>query len=106
MITAAAGAKADANGAAAANGTAKPHSSIPGFKALDVDTVRDYIAERQALSERVGPSDSRADWKASHIACTPFFNPCCSILLSSPCFGQDPQHCIRQGLRAGITETW
>jgi hypothetical protein len=42
-----------------------PVSTISGFRALDAETVKDYLAEREELGSRVGPSDSKASWKVS-----------------------------------------
>lgn len=43
-------------------------SDIPGFYALDVDTVKDYLAERPNLCKLLGSPDSKAEWKV-RIAC-------------------------------------
>lgn len=39
-----------------------PTSKIPGFRALNLETVKDYVAERPDLGERVGPSGSKDSW--------------------------------------------
>ena len=39
-----------------------PPSSIRGFKALDVDTVKEYLAEREDMCRLVGPSGSQDCW--------------------------------------------
>ena len=41
-------------------------SSVKGFRALDVNTVIDYLAERRDLATRVGPSGSHASWQVQH----------------------------------------
>ena len=41
-------------------------SSIKGFRALDVNTVVDYLAERKELATRVGPSGSHSSWQVQH----------------------------------------
>lgn len=43
-------------------------SSIPGFYALDLSTVKDYLADRPALGARVGPAESKSGWQVSHQA--------------------------------------
>lgn len=45
-----------------ANGGPLPASSIRGFKALDVDTVKEYLLKRADLCKLVGPSGSQASW--------------------------------------------
>ena len=57
-----------ANGHAEENGHAggsKLVSSIPGFRALDTHTVKDYLAEKPHLAQRLGPAGSKAQWEAS-----------------------------------------
>lgn len=44
-------------------GQAKPASSIPGFFALDTETVKDYLASHQGLAARIGPAEGKASWK-------------------------------------------
>ena len=56
-----AGALSTANGAAA---TSQIRSPIPGFYALDLETVMDYLADRPDLCKRVGPADTKAQWQA------------------------------------------
>ncbi len=44
-----------------------PTSKIPGFRALNLETVKDYVAERPDLGERVGPSGSKDSWTVSFL---------------------------------------
>ena len=37
--------------------------STDGFVALDVDTVKDYLARVPHLAEQLGPQDSKSDWQ-------------------------------------------
>ncbi|CAK0750881.1 hypothetical protein CVIRNUC_002025 [Coccomyxa viridis] len=50
----------------AENGHSMP-SSVKGFRALDVNTVVDYLAERRDLATRVGPSGSHASWQVREV---------------------------------------
>ncbi|CAL8462461.1 g1994 [Coccomyxa elongata] len=51
------------------NGTSSsvPTSKIPGFRALDTETVKDYLAERPDLGGHVGPSDSKDAWTVREV---------------------------------------
>ena len=50
--------------AAALPGSAQePSSSTPGFRALDAEGVRGYLAADPELAQRVGPEGSEADWQ-------------------------------------------
>ncbi|BDA46322.1 probable methylthioribose-1-phosphate isomerase at N-terminal half [Coccomyxa sp. Obi] len=51
------------------NGTSSslPTSNIPGFRALNTETVKDYLAERPDLSDRVGPSHSKDAWSVREV---------------------------------------
>lgn len=40
-----------------------PTSSVRGFRALDVDSVREYLAEREDLATRLGPRGSESSWQ-------------------------------------------
>ena len=53
------------NGLTQENGDAEHVSSIPGFYALDLDKVKDYLAERPSLCKRVGPAESKVQWQVS-----------------------------------------
>ena len=53
-----------------ANGTHKAGkdesgSTIPGFYALDLETVKDYLADKPELCKLLGPANSKPQWKAS-----------------------------------------
>ena len=48
-------------------------SSVKGFRALDVNTVVDYLAERRDLATRVGPSGSHSSWQVRGMILT-----CCT----------------------------
>ncbi len=50
-----------------------PTSSIRGFRALDVDSVKEYLVEHEDLATRLGPSDSQSSWQV--LAQTPRFLP-------------------------------
>ena len=39
----------------------------PGFKVLDTTTMREYVAQHEALYSRVGPLESSASWTVSEI---------------------------------------
>ena len=56
-----------AEGADAGAVTSVPTSKIPGFRALNLETVKDYVAERPDLGERVGPSGSKDAWTVSFL---------------------------------------
>ena len=47
------------------NGNHTHASSIPGFYALDLETVKDYLADRPDLGKRVGPQKSKSDWQVT-----------------------------------------
>ena len=38
-------------------------SSIPGFYALDLESVKDYLASRPDLCKRLGDCDSKDEWQ-------------------------------------------
>lgn len=40
-------------------------SNIPGFYALDLETVKDYLAEKSDLCKLLGPPDSKSDWQVN-----------------------------------------
>ncbi len=40
-------------------------SKIPGFYALDLETVKDYLAGKPELCKLLGSADSKAQWKVS-----------------------------------------
>jgi hypothetical protein len=46
-------------------GKETPKSTVKGFRALDVDSVREYLAEREDLAARVGPNGSQSSWQVS-----------------------------------------
>ena len=53
-----------------ANGTHKSAgdgagSIIPGFYAVDVETVKDYLASKPELCRLLGPANSKSKWEAS-----------------------------------------
>ena len=53
-----------------ANGTHKAGgdragSTIPGFYALDLETVKDYLASKPELCKLLGPAKLKTQWKAS-----------------------------------------
>lgn len=54
---------ADGAAAAAANGA---HSAA-GFRALDCESVKAYVAQRPALQEKVGPVDSAGSWTVREV---------------------------------------
>lgn len=67
-----------------ANGTHKSGekdsgSNIPGFYALDLDTVKDYLASKPELCKLLGSPDSKSQWKVSVSFLSPFF---ASIIVS------------------------
>ena len=47
--------------AGAQNGA--PTSNIRGFRALNVDSVKEYLAEHEDLAARLGPSGSQSSWE-------------------------------------------
>lgn len=58
------------NGGSAAR---ESHGSvIPGFYALDLDTVKEYLAKRPELCKHLGPKETRAEWKVARPSFTPF----------------------------------
>ncbi|KAL4457683.1 hypothetical protein ABPG75_012548 [Micractinium tetrahymenae] len=70
------GSAAAANGgAAAANGgaagaagvAAKKPATQPGFKALDCNAVKDYVAARPQLAKHVGSPDTRTSWTVREV---------------------------------------
>lgn len=55
------------------------------MQALDTETVKDYLAERQELAFHVGPSDTKSDWQVGPLKHPP---PCLSAYCpfrNSPC---------------------
>ena len=46
------------------------------MQALDTETVKDYLAERQELAAQLGPVESKPDWQV----CTGSLSPCRSQL--------------------------
>lgn len=51
---------------AESNGDANHNtSSIPGFYALDLETVKDYLADRPDLARRIGSTASKSHWQVS-----------------------------------------
>ena len=38
-------------------------STVKGFRALDVNSVKEYLAEREDLAARIGPSKSESSWQ-------------------------------------------
>ncbi|KAK9830593.1 hypothetical protein WJX81_002762 [Elliptochloris bilobata] len=44
-----------------------PCSTIPGFRALDAEGVRGYLAADPELARRIGPSRSEADWQVREV---------------------------------------
>lgn len=49
--------------AALPGGAQEPASTIPGFRALDAEGVRGYLASEPGLAPRVGPPGSEASWR-------------------------------------------
>ncbi|DBB14334.1 TPA: hypothetical protein ACH3X3_004644 [Trebouxia sp. C0006] len=51
------------------NGHATPgiQSTIPGFQALDIQTVKDYLAERDELAAHLGPKDTKSSWQVQEV---------------------------------------
>lgn len=49
-----------------------------GMQALDTETVKDYLAQREQLAAHLGPSDTKSDWQVcpSPPACCPFCSYC------------------------------
>ena len=54
-----------------ANGATPPAAALagapPGFRVLDSDSVRDYVAADASLAARVGPAETRAEWSSGEI---------------------------------------
>ena len=48
------------------NGTG---SHIPGFYALDLESVKEYLAASPKLCKLLGPSDSKSQWKVDSLSC-------------------------------------
>ena len=36
---------------------------VCGMQALDTDTVKDYLAQREQLAAHLGPADTKSDWQ-------------------------------------------
>lgn len=99
--TAANGSSAAANGgtSAAADTAAKKLATLPGFQALNCDTVKDYVAARPQLAQHVGSPDTKGSWtgerggaegaealRAGALRCVVFglLTPCFGLFFSRP----------------------
>ncbi|KAL0035512.1 hypothetical protein WJX77_010043 [Trebouxia sp. C0004] len=58
--------QAEANGM---DGNAAPgiQSTIPGFQALDIESVKDYLAERDELAAHLGPKETKSSWQVQEV---------------------------------------